>query len=65
MFLDHSLLIGIFIVGLLATIISMFDKKDKKFYLENEHFRYKKPLKVIEKDKEFIVMLNDLELKIK
>lgn len=65
MFLNHSLLIGIFIIGFLATIVSMFDMKDKKFYLENEHFRYKKPLDVIEKDKEFVVMLNDLELKIK
>lgn len=64
-YLNHSLLIGIFIVGFLAIIASMFDKKDKKFYLENEHFRYKKPLKVIEKDKEFVVMLNSLELKIK
>lgn len=43
MFLDHSLLIGIFIVGFLAIIASMFDKKDK----------------------EFVVMLNNLELKIK
>lgn len=61
----QELLIGIFIVGFLATIVSLFDKKDKKFYLENEHFRYKKPLDVIEKDKEFVVMLNDLELKVK
>ena len=64
MFLDHSLLIGIFIVGFLATIVSMFDKKDKKYFLETKDFRYKKPLEVIEKDKEFVVILNE-ELKIK
>lgn len=61
----NSLFLGMFIVGFIAAIFSMFDKKDKKFYLENEHFRYKKPLEVIEKDKEFVIMLNDLELKIK
>jgi len=61
----NGLFLGMFIVGFIAAIFSMFDKKDKKYFLETKDFRYKKPLEIIEKDKEFVVMLNDLELKIK